>query len=611
MKHIKFKWALPLLCSASLIATSGCSVSDPLEQFEWNTTNIGGISLDTVIIDSLGIPPLVISVSVLSPQGYSILPYTNLSTVYAEFRGKKYYCGVKPDTQENRLIIPNFYGLKAQQDFLLFGELDGTELFYNEKLIIQWGNEAIKPDTIVFSNFFTDDGTIDSDFWINGFHISKYVYANAHSEFDAIYRTTEEAAGRGILALRKDLTVLNHPNLKETNPIPLEEGYALNNDVFQFALLHQALKSNPDKSLITSPLGVAYLLAMIGSGTGEASSTALELLLALKGAGYCGIPIPSYCIDSLNFRETPENRLLETVIQYAQKCDPDVEIDIASALFARKDFTLYSGYVNYIAEAYHADYALLDFSTPLALQAINNWSNQKTRGTIPQILNEIDPLAAAYALNAIHFQAPWMQPFNKERTRTETFTRADGTTVQVPMMQLVDSFKYFEDDNQQIVCLPFANGAFNMIVVLPKMGKTFDQLLNSSTLPTLIYTMRQTNQLTTVALSLPRFAIETTNKNLKEQLQQLGVRRLFSSELANLTEISPEQLYISNILQKASIKVDENGCEAAAASIVDPAVPSVELLDNISIFRANRPFLYFITERSSGLIFFAGAYCGD
>ena len=399
---------------------------------------------------------MVISIQVLSPHSYSTLPYTDLSTVRAEFRGESYYCGVAPEP--SLTILPNFYGLKAQNDYLLFGELNGAETYDHEQLIINWGNDAIKNDTIVFSRTISSDGKVEMDYWVNGVHVKKY--GQGEETTMELGHSTEWAARKGRLTLYKDLAALNNPNLKTTTPISLtdlQEGAILQLNHFQFNLLHKMLESG-EKSVVSSPLSVAYLLAMLASGAAASEATvptAAEILLALEGYDEHSA-VASIICDGPTFRNAPINTLLQTFIEQAPKCDPQVELTIANALFARKDFPLYNGYVNYIADSYHADYAQLDFTAPTALQAINNWCYQKTRGMIPKILNEIAPDDVAYALNAIYFKAPWALPFVKLYTQPAPFFKADGSTTQVPMMHNICSLTYRKTGNMEAVLLPFA-----------------------------------------------------------------------------------------------------------------------------------------------------------
>ena len=598
------KVLITTLLGAALLAVS-CSKEVP--DTDTNTATLSGIS---------GIEwdyaPVVISIQVLSPQSYSTLPYADLSTVRAEFRGESYYCGVAPEP--SRTILPNFYGLKAQNDYLLFGELNGAETYDHEQLIINWGNDAIKNDTIVFSRTISSDGKVEMDYWVNGFHVKKY--GPGEETTMELGHSTEWAARKGRLALYKDLAALNNTNLKTTTPISLtdlQEGAILQLNHFQFNLLHKMLESG-EKSVVSSPLSVAYLLAMLASGAAASEATvptAAEILLALEGYDEHSA-VASIICDGPTFRNAPINTLLQTFIEQAPKCDPQVELTIANALFARKDFPLYNGYVNYIADSYHADYAQLDFTAPTALQAINNWCYQKTRGMIPKILNEIAPDAVAYALNAIYFKAPWALPFVKLYTQPAPFFKADGSTTQVPMMHKICSLTYRKTGNMEAVLLPFANGAYNMIIALPPEGQSLSQMTDFGyglTVAVDLKAMEQAPKPSTVNLALPRFSTETTNTQLKSQLQQLGISSIFAPEQARLTEVSSEPLFVSDILQKARINVNEDGCEAAA--VTTACVTNGKAPDNIVEFRADRPFLYFITERSTGLILFAGTYCGD
>lgn len=604
MKLTMNKVLITTLLGAALLAVS-CSKEVP--DTDTNTATLSGIS---------GIEwdcaPVVISIQVLSPHSYSTLPYTDLSTVRAEFRGESYYCGVAPEP--SRTILPNFYGLKAQNDYLLFGELNGAETYDHEQLIINWGNDAIKNDTIVFSRTISSNGKVEMDYWVNGIHVKKY--GPGEEMTMELGRSTEWAAGKGRLTLYKDLAALNNTNLKTTTPISLtdlQEGAILQLNHFQFNLLHKMLESG-EKSVVSSPLSVAYLLAMLASGAAASEATvptAAEILLALEGYDEHSA-VASIICDGPTFRNAPINTLLQTFIEQAPKCDPEVELTIANALFARQDFPLYNGYVNYIADTYHADYDQLDFTSPTALQAINNWCYQKTRGMIPKILNEIAPDAVAYALNAIYFKAPWAQQFDKALTQPAPFYKADGSTTQVPMMYNICSLTYRKTGNMEAVLLPFANGAYNMIIALPPEGQSLSQMTDFGyglTVAVDLKSMEQAPEPSTVSLSLPRFSTETTNTQLKSQLQQLGIRSIFNQELARLTEVSSEPLFVSDILQKARISVSEAGCEAAAVTAA--YVTTGKAPDNIIEFHADRPFLYFITERSTGLILFAGAYCGD
>lgn len=563
---IKNIW--PLLCAAFFLTTGSCS----------NSKEDSEPIIDPVIWDY---SPVVLSLKVLSPEGGSILPYANLMKVSATFRGQTYYCGVEP--QETRFYAPHFYGLKVQNDYLLFGELDGTTKFEDEQVVISWGVDSIKADTITFSHWIIEEGKVHNSFCLNGKPIE------------------------GQMEIRKELPKGIARN--QVTPIALTDYQkACVNPVNTFGMnLFHKMEPTDRESIIVSPLGVAYVLAMIAGGAPEGSKTAEEILKALSGvAEQDGDP----AIYALLHRSDFDN-LFRTIIERSPTTDPGVDLTVANAFFVRKNFPIYNGYVNFLAETYHADYGQQDFNSLEAIDVINGWCNQKTNGLIPKIINQIESETIAFLINAIYFRAPWLLPFTKESTRNEPFTKADGTQVNLQMMHQEDYFGYTETEDYQALQMPFANGVYTMTFLLPKERISLEQLI-AQTNNYLLQKLQQSlaNSSTTTNVTLPRFKVNTEHKKLVNQLKALGVRRIFTED-AELSEISPVDILVSNMLQKAYINVNEEGCEAAAVTVASIVTTSDSGPLTPKTFRADHPFLYFITERSTGLIFFAGTYCGD
>lgn len=573
MKQIvKKMWTL--LCGVGLLAFASCSNSndepDP-DDWIWDYS------------------PLVLKLKVLSPEGYSILPYTTLTKISATYRGQQYYLGV--DFQETRTYLPHFYGLLLENnDYLIFGELDGAGKYEDEQVVINWGDDSIKPDTITFSHWIISEGKVHNSFSLNG-------------------KTMEQE-----LTVRKDLPT--GMSRREVKPIALTDHQkACINPVNQFGLnLLKKMDFNDTESSIASPLGVAYVLAMIAGGAPEGSRTAEEIQQALSGILQDGNTSDNSAMYYLMKREEIDD-LFRTIIEQSPTTDPGVDLTVADAFFVRNGFPIYPDYVDYLASYYQADYDQLDFNSPKAVDIINGWCNQKTHGLIPSIIKEIKPEQMAFLINAIYFRAPWTQEFSKEATKGEAFTKADGTQTTLPMMHLVEHFPYAETADYQAVRMPFANGAYAMTFVLPKAGVSVSQLLVQQN----IYEFhclqdslaKPKDYVYSVDVALPRFEASSDHNDLIKQLAALGVERVFTDQ-AELTKISSQPLFVSAMKQKARIKVNEEGCEAAAVTVAtfettcaggDPEV--------IKTFRADHPFLYFITEQSTGLIFFAGTYCGD
>ena len=316
---IKKMW--PLLCGCTLLTTSSCS----------NSTEEQEPTVDPVIWDY---SPVVLSLKVLTPEGYSTLPYANLTKVSATYRGQTYFCGVEP--QDSRALAPVFYGLRAQNDYLLFGELEGVAKYEDEQVIINWGSDSIKSDTITFSHWIISEGKVHNSFKLNGTPVE--------GQMEVRKKLPDARSGKNV----KPIALTDHQ--KECI-----------NPVNQFGLnLLQKMNFNDTESSIASPLGVAYVLAMIAGGAPEGSLSAEEIRYALSGLD----------IDQANpanqavLRRADFDDLFRTIIEQSPTTDPAVDLTVADAFFVRKDFPIYSGYVNYLADSYHADYGQLTKSTP-------------------------------------------------------------------------------------------------------------------------------------------------------------------------------------------------------------------------------------------------------
>lgn len=529
------------------------------------------------------IAPVVISVKVLSPEGYSVLNENTASKISATYQGKTYVCHSR-----TRTYMPDFYGLAYTNDYLLFGELSGEETYHAEEIVIDWGDGS-KRDTITFSHRLEwkhDKPTFKQEFRLNG------------------KVTTDQ------MVIYKDLTA-NNLNEEDHTPrrwMPLSDSQkelASRINDFGFNLFRQmyAASNDPYGSCVASPLSVSYVLGMLATGArfdfGENDGTRAEILEAMGMKD-------SWQYDFID----PMNEFFKLLVEYTPLVDTSIDIQLANALFVRNSFTIYGGYPAFLAEYYKADYERLDFTSPTALERINGWCNQKTKGLIPSILDEIPEMAVAYFLNAIYFKGGWALPFEAEQTKQENFTHTDGSKQTLPLMHGIKATSYAQAEWFDAVQLPFAKGAYTMTILLPHQGASIDDMvnmLNKRLLDDLPWQKAQ------VTLTLPRFSVESDYKELHHQVEALGIHRMFTPK-AEFSEISPDpELYISMMRQKARLKVDEEGCEAAAVTITEMVTTSVDPEPELPLvtFCADRPFAYLITEQSSGAVFFVGTYGGE
>ncbi len=349
------------------------------------------------------------------------------------------------------------------------------------------------------------------------------------------------------------------------------------------------INTEAEKDYIISPLSMQFLLGMILDGAqGETADQIAEVLG--YGAGE-NAQVNEYCLSMLN--QLP-------------KLDKKTKIAIANAIYVDKGYDLKDSYKSEVGKYYKAEIANLDFSKGSeALKEINGWCSKNTNGMIPKILDEVSPEMLAYLLNALYFKGQWKDKFSKSRSAEETFTNEAGTKSQVTMMKTKKEFPYTENEIFQAVRLPYGNGAYAMTILLPKKGHTVADI--SATLRKSDWdSFRNEFDKCEVDLWLPRF--ETMyNIKLNDLLSAMGMPDSFDPSKADFKAMSGDALCLSFVQQHAAIKVDEEGTEATAVSSAGMLKEAAMPMDN-AVFHADHPFLYLITESSTGVILFAGRY---
>lgn len=355
-----------------------------------------------------------------------------------------------------------------------------------------------------------------------------------------------------------------------------------NND-FAFNLFREA---RIDTSCVLSPLSITYALGMLNNG---ADGQTLKEINQTLGFGEAGA-------DTIN-------TFCQKMLKEANTLDEKTKALIANTIFVNEGlgYRLQEGFIDKANTYYSAEPQNRDFNDGETMDVINQWANDHTEGMIPTVLNEASfhPEAVSYLLNALYFKGMWSDPFRKDMTRNESF----GGGEEVPMMhKMGQKFQYTENDLYQAVVLPYGNGAYKMTVFLPHEDKTVGEVLEA-----LNGSNWQFDRLPTeVDLKLPRFETDTYQPLVKE-MSELGMPTAFTL-LAEFPWFCNRSVYISNMFQVAKIKLDEEGTEAAAVTVIE--IDSSAEPDEPKRFHANRPFLYIISEQSTGAIFFIGQYTG-
>ena len=363
------------------------------------------------------------------------------------------------------------------------------------------------------------------------------------------------------------------------------EAHALvkgNND-FAFRLFRSVRNDN---NLVVSPLSITYALGMLNNGAAGVTRQEICQTLGFGDTGADGI-----------------NDFCKKMRTELPALDEQTKVMISNAIFLNEPRYLLPDFEQKAHDYYDATTETRNFGDGETMKVINQWGSDHTMGMIPTILDEqsFNPLATSYLLNAVYFKGLWTLKFNKNETQDELF---DGT-ITVPMMHLLNDLPYYENATFQAVSLPYGTGAYQMTVILPREGKSISDILpqTNSEMWQELYT-----HLESVDVKLPRLDI-TTQLNLVETMSALGMPSAFDEETANIPNFCSTPQYISNMGQVAKIKLDEDGTEAAAITWIEIATGS----DNEPVtyeFHANRPFLYVISEQSTGVILFIGQFTG-
>jgi len=348
-------------------------------------------------------------------------------------------------------------------------------------------------------------------------------------------------------------------------------------------------------NIFTSPYSIFVALAMTYEGANGETAEEMKQVLNIEQ-------------DNESFHNYMKS--LYTYLNYNDLYN----ISTANALWIKENYPIFQAYKDLILEYYGGDSTDMDFSNPAqAADIINSWIEEQTNNLIKDLISpaDIDPVLTTMILtNAIYFKGTWKVQFDEQNTSDDDFTLSNGETIQVPTMKLTETqntFYYNYNEDMQMLELPYTGDNISMVIFLPKDGKDLSDVinyLNHESYANLIDSATKTE----VDIYLPKFKIETPIYNLNEYLKELGMPKAFSGEadFSGMTDF--EQLYISKVLHKAFIDVNEEGTEAAAATAViifktsypnDNEDPRIE-------FKADHPFLFTIHHKDTNTILFMG-----
>jgi len=366
------------------------------------------------------------------------------------------------------------------------------------------------------------------------------------------------------------------------------------NTNFAFQLFKELSASKSGGNVFLSPASISMALAM--TYLGAKNETAKQMAEVLKFANISPDQLHS----------------LFSELQQSLTSSAGCTLEIANKLYPQQDYTILKEFLDATNKYYNTTVDRVDFGgdNEGARKKINEWVESKTSHKIVDLLQpgSIDPLTRLVLVNAVYFKGDWDRKFDSAKTEEADFRLADGGTVKVPLMHMKNKFHYGisrELKDVKAITIPYAGEKMSFVVLLPEHPEGIADLEKNITVEQIVKYEKTFSMMNAdVMLYLPRFKLEDSF-DLGNTLVKHGMKNLFNSG-ADLSGISGNRdLFVSKVLHKSFLEVNEEGTEAAAATAVMMMVKS---LPRTYTFRADHPFLFFIRDDETGTIVFMGKY---
>ena len=389
------------------------------------------------------------------------------------------------------------------------------------------------------------------------------------------------------LALLGCVALAGNSSAGEDKPVPPAEATKLARAHNQFGVdLFKKLHKNGENTFI-SPTSIAIAMQMARQGASGDTRSEMDTAMYLDG-----IEVPKAnkaLLKELNSRD-------------------GVKLKIANSLWADPArVTLKPEYTNEVIDYFDSEARVADFKDPETVNAINGWISDKTEKLIPKMLNEIKPDDVVFLINAIYFKGDWTTQFAEKHTKEGDWYNADGTTKKMQLMSRTGKIEYGAMDGHQVARLPYGKDKqSSMLIILPEVTASMDELIAEMT-PKKIADWKRSTRGQEGTLKLPRFEMGY-NQTLNKALRSTGIETAFNPGKADFTRMGESRrgpLFIGSVLHEARVIVNEEGTEAAAATIVG-------MRDSESVkpppfeMTCDRPFLFLITDEPTGAVLFMG-----
>jgi len=357
----------------------------------------------------------------------------------------------------------------------------------------------------------------------------------------------------------------------------------------QFSIkLYDVLKKD-EGNLIMSPFSVSSVMAMVSAGAGG------NTLQQIKS----GLSFPSPSSLQLGYQDTIP----------ALRSTDNFTLEAANTIFAMKDFSVLPQFQEMLHRSFHAGMQMVDFGDSHgAARMINSWVEKMTRDKIKHLIKAdmLSDLTRLVLVNAIYFKGDWAAKFDPKLTKEQDFSVSPSLTVKAPMMTQERKFPwaFLEPLASTMVEMPYKGDRIVMQVLLPGERHGLEELEEKLTNHNVQELFEKASYETKVMVQLPKFKLEQRIP-LTEHLTTLGMKDMFTAGVADFSGVDgTRQLYVSSVVQKAFIEVNEEGSEAAAATGAVMMMRSMPAPPEQ--FVADHPFIFYLRDKTTGMLLFQG-----
>ena len=358
---------------------------------------------------------------------------------------------------------------------------------------------------------------------------------------------------------------------------------------FAFDIFARVNNVESNKNLFISPLSISTALSMTANGAVGETKDGIKKTLHQE-----------------DLTDEEINEAYKTLVEYITQLDPKLIINMANSNCYKQEYHIEDKFRNILHDFYNAEVNAADFNDPGTKDIINGWIEEKTNGKIKDMIDEIPSNVVMYLINAIYLKATWQYQFDKERTEKMDFTLTNGSKILTDMM-FSEGVKVsiYSDHNLQYIELPYGNGQFVFSILLPEDPKKLDEIINTLEIQQ-FNSFIDNADTSTVQVYLPKFKIEY-KMLLNTVLTAMGMEQSFGGN-ADFSDLFVEDLdlAISRVIHQSFLEVDEEGTEAAAATVVEIRELSAGPDEKPSVIQIDQPFAFFIREKHSSTILFSG-----